>query len=178
MYFVDAVDVLSLKLHIHKLVQFLEMPGSTFGNDLAPTSNGIEVIFSIINVLSGLMLFTLLIGNIQVKQRSFFVLLCDCITPLHKLKNYNLLNLQVFLHAVLARKRKMQLRFRDMEWWMRRRQLPSRLRQRVRKYERERWAAVTGDEEMEMIKDLPEGLRRDIKRYLCLELVKQVQSLK
>ncbi|GJM96679.1 hypothetical protein PR202_ga13541 [Eleusine coracana subsp. coracana] len=117
----------------------------TFGNDLEPTSNGIEVIFSIINVLSGLMLFTLLIGNIQV-----------------------------FLHAVLARKRKMQLRFRDMEWWMRRRQLPSRLRQRVRKYERERWAAVTGDEEMEMIKDLPEGLRRDIKRYLCLELVKQV----
>jgi cyclic nucleotide gated channel, plant len=93
-------------------------------------------------------------------------------------RNYNLLNLnpQVFLHAVLARKRKMQLRFRDMEWWMRRRQLPSRLRQRVRKYERERWAAVTGDEEMEMIKDLPEGLRRDIKRYLCLELVKQVKS--
>ncbi|RLN18775.1 cyclic nucleotide-gated ion channel 2 [Panicum miliaceum] len=39
---------------------------STFGNDLAPTSNGLEVIFSIINVLSGLMLFTLLIGNIQV----------------------------------------------------------------------------------------------------------------
>lgn len=72
----------------------------------------------------------------------------------------------------------MQLRFRDMEWWMRRRQLPSRLRQRVRKFERERWAAVTGDEEMEMIKDLPEGLRRDIKRYLCLELVKQVQYLK
>ncbi|VAI22118.1 unnamed protein product [Triticum turgidum subsp. durum] len=118
---------------------------STFGNDLEPTSNWLEVIFSIINVLSGLMLFTLLIGNIQV-----------------------------FLHAVLARKRKMQLRFRDMEWWMRRRQLPSRLRQRVRKYERERWAAITGDEEMEMIKDLPEGLRRDIKRYLCLELVKQV----
>jgi cyclic nucleotide gated channel, plant len=68
----------------------------------------------------------------------------------------------------------MQLRFRDMEWWMRRRQLPSRLRQRVRKYERERWAAVTGDEEMEMIKDLTEGLRRDIKRYFCLELVRQV----
>ncbi|KAL5217628.1 hypothetical protein ABZP36_018312 [Zizania latifolia] len=118
---------------------------STFGNDLEPTSNWLEVIFSIIHVLSGLMLFTLLIGNIQV-----------------------------FLHAVLARKRKMQLRFRDMEWWMRRRQLPSRLRQRVRQYERERWAAITGDEEMEMIKDLPEGLRRDIKRYLCLELVKQV----
>lgn len=118
---------------------------STFGNDLEPTSHWLEVIFSIIIVLSGLMLFTLLIGNIQV-----------------------------FLHAVMARKRKMQLRCRDMEWWMKRRQLPSRLRQRVRQYERQRWAAMRGEDEMEMIKDLPEGLRRDIKRYLCLELIKQV----
>jgi cyclic nucleotide gated channel len=39
---------------------------STFGNDLEPTSHWLEVIFSIVIVLSGLMLFTLLIGNIQV----------------------------------------------------------------------------------------------------------------
>ncbi|OAY60268.1 hypothetical protein MANES_01G099300v8 [Manihot esculenta] len=118
---------------------------STFGNDLEPTSNWLEVIFSICMVLSGLLLFTLLIGNIQV-----------------------------FLHAVMAKKRKMQLRCRDMEWWMRRRQLPSRLRQRVRHFERQRWAAMGGDDEMELIKDLPEGLRRDIKRHLCLDLIKQV----
>lgn len=118
---------------------------STFGNDLEPTSQGLEVLFSISAVLSGLMLFTLLIGNIQV-----------------------------FLHAVMAKKRKMQLRCRDMEWWMKRRQLPSQLRQRVRRYERHRWSAVGGDEEMDIIKDLPEGLRRDIKRFLCLDLIKQV----
>lgn len=118
---------------------------STFGNDLEPTSHWLEVIFSIIIVLSGLMLFTLLIGNIQV-----------------------------FLHAVMAKKRKMQLRCRDMEWWMKRRQLPSRLRQRVRRFERQRWAAMGGEDEMELIKDLPEGLRRDIKRYLCLDLIKKV----
>ncbi|XP_057436059.1 cyclic nucleotide-gated ion channel 2 [Lotus japonicus] len=118
---------------------------STFGNDLEPTSDWLEVIFSICIVLSGLLLFTLLIGNIQV-----------------------------FLHAVMAKKRKMQLRCRDMEWWMRRRQLPSRLRQRVRHFERQRWAAMGGEDEMEMIKDLPEGLRRDIKRYLCLDLIKKV----
>ncbi|RDX61794.1 Cyclic nucleotide-gated ion channel 2, partial [Mucuna pruriens] len=118
---------------------------STFGNDLEPTSNWLEVIFSICIVLSGLLLFTLLIGNIQV-----------------------------FLHAVMAKKRKMQLRCRDMEWWMRRRQLPSRLRQRVRHYERQRWAAMGGEDEMEMIKDLPEGLRRDIKRHLCLDLIRKV----
>lgn len=81
---------------------------------------------------------------------------------------------KVFLHAVMAKKRKMQLRCRDMEWWMRRRQLPSRLRQRVRHFERQRWAAMGGEDEIELLKDLPEGLRRDIKRYLCLDLIKKV----
>jgi cyclic nucleotide gated channel len=32
-----------------------------------------------------------------------------------------------------------------------------------------------GEDEMELIKDLPEGLRRDIKRYLCLDLIKKVR---
>ncbi|XP_052191133.1 cyclic nucleotide-gated ion channel 2-like [Diospyros lotus] len=119
---------------------------STFGNDLEPTSQWLEVVFSICMVLSGLMLFTLLIGNIQV-----------------------------FLHAVMAKKRKMQVRCGDMEWWMRRRQLPSQLRQRVRHFEHQRWAAMGGeDDESEFIRDLPEGLRRDIRRYLCLDLIKKV----
>ncbi|XP_042060892.1 cyclic nucleotide-gated ion channel 2-like [Salvia splendens] len=118
---------------------------STFGNDLEPTSHWLEVMFSICTVLSGLMLFTLLIGNIQV-----------------------------FLQAVMAKKRKMQLRIRDTEWWMKRRQLPSELRQRVRRYEHQKWATLGCDDEMELIKDLPEGLRRDIKRFLCLDLIKKV----
>ncbi|XAR71280.1 hypothetical protein NMG60_11028468 [Bertholletia excelsa] len=118
---------------------------STFGNDLEPTSHMLEVLFSIIMVLSGLMLFTLLIGNIQV-----------------------------FLTAVMANKRRLQLRCRDLEWWMRRRQLPSQLRQRVRHFERQRWATMGGEDEMELVHDLPEGLRRDIKRFLCFDLMKKV----
>ncbi|KAI3770348.1 hypothetical protein L6452_01476 [Arctium lappa] len=118
---------------------------STFGNDLDPTSHWLEVIFSICIVLSGLMLFTLLIGNIQV-----------------------------FLHAVMARKKKMQLRCRDMEWWMKRRQLPSILRQRVRHYEHHNWAVMGGADEMQLIKDFPEGLRLDIKRFLRLDLIRMV----
>ncbi|GLJ12938.1 hypothetical protein SUGI_0201150 [Cryptomeria japonica] len=118
---------------------------STFGNDLEPTCHWLEVVFSIVIVLSGLLLFTLLIGNIQV-----------------------------FLHAVMQKKRLMQLKIRDLEWWMRRRQLPTRLRHRVRHYERQRWAATRGVDETEMISDLPEGLRRDIKRHLCIDLIRQV----
>ncbi|KZV45632.1 cyclic nucleotide-gated ion channel 2-like [Dorcoceras hygrometricum] len=118
---------------------------STFGNNLEPTSDWKEVMFSICLVLSGLLLFTLLIGNIQV-----------------------------FLHAVMAKKREMHVRCRDMEWWMKRRQLPLKLRQRVRHYERQRWTILGGNDGLEFISDLPEGLRRDINRFLCLDLIKKV----
>lgn len=108
----------------------------------------------------------------------------DIVTVIEKLfhtqtwsNNVTISTMKVFLHAVMAKKRKMQLRCRDMEWWMRRRQLPSRLRQRVRHFERQRWAAMGGEDEMELIKDLPEGLRRDIKRHLCLDLIKKVRKI-
>lgn len=52
--------------NISNCVPFLCINCSTFGNDLEPTSHWLEVIFSICIVLSGLLLFTLLIGNIQV----------------------------------------------------------------------------------------------------------------
>ncbi|KAJ6421590.1 hypothetical protein OIU84_028877 [Salix udensis] len=118
---------------------------SSFGNELAPTSNLLEVMFSIYIVLCGFGLFTLLIGNIQV-----------------------------FLHVVMAKNKKMQLRRRDVEWWMRRRQLPAGLRQRFRHFERQKWRVMGGEDEMRWIEELPEGLRRDIKRHLCLDLIKKV----
>ncbi|CAI5476149.1 unnamed protein product [Closterium sp. Yama58-4] len=40
---------------------------SSFGNALVPSTNFVETTFAVIMVLSGLMLFTLLIGNIQVR---------------------------------------------------------------------------------------------------------------
>ncbi|XVF58377.1 hypothetical protein PTKIN_Ptkin07bG0061800 [Pterospermum kingtungense] len=118
---------------------------SSFGNELSPTSNPLEVLFSICIVLGGLLLFTLLIGNIQI-----------------------------FLHTVMANRKKLQLRRRDVEWWMRRRQLPSGLRQRVRHFESQTWDAIGGEEDMKWIEELPDGLRRDIKRYLCHDLIKKV----
>ncbi|KAL8195552.1 hypothetical protein R6Q57_025955 [Mikania cordata] len=54
---------------------------------------------------------------------------------------------------------------KNIEWWMRRRHLPQEFKQRVRNYE-----CV---DECEMIRNLPEGLRIDIKYHLCLELVRQ-----
>ncbi|XVF70413.1 hypothetical protein PTKIN_Ptkin11bG0159500 [Pterospermum kingtungense] len=117
---------------------------STFGN-LESTTEWLEVVFNIIVLTSGLLLVTMLIGNIKV-----------------------------FLHATTSKKQAMQLKMRNIEWWMRKRDLPSGFRQRVRNYERQRWAAMRGVDECEMIRNLPEGLRRDIKYHLCLDLVRQV----
>ncbi|KAK6645859.1 hypothetical protein PHAVU_L001962 [Phaseolus vulgaris] len=117
---------------------------STFGN-LESTPERLEVIFNIIVLTSGLLLVTMLIGNIKV-----------------------------FLHATTSKKQAMQLKMRNIEWWMSKRRLPQSFRQRVRNYERQRWAAMRGVDECQMIKNLPEGLRRDIKYHLCLDLVRQV----
>ncbi|RZC50774.1 hypothetical protein C5167_019209 [Papaver somniferum] len=117
---------------------------STFGN-LESTTEWLEVVFNIIILTSGLILVTMLIGNIKV-----------------------------FLHATTSKKQTMQLKMRNMEWWMRRRKLPPGFKHRVRQYERQRWAAMRGVDECEMIANLPEGLRRDIKYHLCLDLVRQV----
>ncbi|XP_038888707.1 cyclic nucleotide-gated ion channel 2-like [Benincasa hispida] len=118
---------------------------SSFGNELDPTCDLVEVIFSSCITLGGLMLFVTLIGNIQI-----------------------------FLQTVMASKENMQIRFRDMKWWMKRRQLPVHLRERVRNFEYQRWVTMGGLDETELIRGLPDGLRRDIKRYLCLDLVKKV----
>ncbi|XP_062077921.1 cyclic nucleotide-gated ion channel 4 [Humulus lupulus] len=117
---------------------------STFGN-LESTTEWLEVVFNIIVLTSGLLLVTMLIGNIKV-----------------------------FLHATTSKKQAMQLKMRNIEWWMRKRHLPPGFRQRVRNYERQRWAAMRGVDECQMIRNLPEGLRRDIKYHLCLDLVRQV----
>ncbi|KAJ0733687.1 putative cyclic nucleotide-binding domain, Ion transport domain, rmlC-like jelly roll [Helianthus annuus] len=117
---------------------------STFGN-LESTTDGLELVFILLVLTTGLLLVTMLIGNIKV-----------------------------FLHATTSKKQGMQLKMRNLEWWMSRKRLPHILRQRVRNYERQTWAATRGVNECEMIRDLPDGLRRDIKYHLCLDLVRQV----
>ncbi|CAL4902389.1 unnamed protein product [Urochloa decumbens] len=117
---------------------------STFGN-LESTTEWLEIVFNIVTITGGLVLVTMLIGNIKV-----------------------------FLNATTSRKQAMHTRLRAVEWWMRRKNLPRSFRHRVRQFERQRWAATRGVDERRIVGDLPEGLRRDIKYHLCLDLVRQV----
>lgn len=117
---------------------------STFGT-IESTTEWLEIVFNIIIVTTGLLLVTMLIGNIKV-----------------------------FLHSTTSKKQALHLKLRSVERWGRRRHLPQGFRHRVRQFERQRWAAMRGVNECDMTRNLPEGLRRDIKYNLCLDLVRQV----
>lgn len=68
----------------------------------------------------------------------------------------------------------MRVKRRDAEQWMSHRMLPENLRERIRRYEQYKWLETRGVEEDNLVQNLPKDLRRDIKRHLCLKLLKRV----
>lgn len=66
---------------------------------------------------------------------------------------------------------------RDTEEWMRHRQLPPELQERVRRFVQYKWLATRGVDEESILQSLPTDLRREIQRHLCLALVRRVHTL-
>ncbi|WVZ87408.1 hypothetical protein U9M48_034046 [Paspalum notatum var. saurae] len=122
---------------------------STLGQGLVTSTYPGEVLFSIAICVLGLILFALLIGNMQS-----------------------------YLQSVAIRLEEMRVKKRDAEQWMHHRSLPPEIRHRVRRYERYRWLETRGVDEESLVQTLPKDLRRDIKRHLCLGLVKEVPLFK
>ncbi|KAG6787854.1 hypothetical protein POTOM_003899 [Populus tomentosa] len=119
---------------------------STLGQGLQTSTYPLEVIFSILLAISGLILFALLIGNMQT-----------------------------YLQSLSVRLEEMKIKRRDSEQWMHHRLLPHDLRERVRKYDQYKWFETRGVDEENLVQNLPKDLRRDIKRHLCLNLVRRVK---
>ncbi|KAJ0970487.1 hypothetical protein J5N97_023364 [Dioscorea zingiberensis] len=118
---------------------------SSLGQNLSTSTHIEEIMFAIIIAILGLVLFGLLIGNMQS-----------------------------YLQSTSVRIEEWRIKRTDTEQWMRHRQLPPDLRQYIRKYEQYRWLATRGVNEEAILKALPMDLRRDIKRHLCLDLVRRV----
>ncbi|XP_058094203.1 probable cyclic nucleotide-gated ion channel 5 isoform X2 [Magnolia sinica] len=118
---------------------------STLGQGLATSTYPGEVIFSIALAILGLILFALLIGNMQT-----------------------------YLQSLTIRLEEMRVKRRDSEQWMHHRLLPQDLRERVRRYDQYKWLETRGVDEESLVQSLPKDLRRDIKRHLCLALVRRV----
>ncbi|MFQ6632711.1 hypothetical protein Gotur_010466 [Gossypium turneri] len=110
---------------------------STLAGNQTPSYFVWEVLFTMAIVGLGLLLFALLIGNMQN-----------------------------FLQALGRRRLEMSLRRRDVEQWMSHRRLPVELRRKVREAERYNWAATRGVNEEMLIENLPEDLQREIRRHL------------
>ncbi|XP_042501385.1 probable cyclic nucleotide-gated ion channel 5 [Macadamia integrifolia] len=118
---------------------------STLGQGLQTSTYPGEGIFSITLVIFGLILFALLIGNMQT-----------------------------YLQSLGIRLEEMRVKRRDSEQWMHHRMLPQDLRERVRRYDQYKWLETRGVDEESLVQNLPKDLRRDIKRHLCLALVRRV----
>ncbi|GJT86330.1 probable cyclic nucleotide-gated ion channel 5 [Tanacetum coccineum] len=118
---------------------------STLGQGLQTSTYHGESLFSITLAISGLILFALLIGNMQT-----------------------------YLQSLTIRLEEMRVKRRDSEQWMHHRLLPQELRERVRRYDQYKWLETRGVDEESLVQSLPKDLRRDIKRHLCLSLVKRV----
>ncbi|EEF46814.1 Cyclic nucleotide-gated ion channel, putative [Ricinus communis] len=81
---------------------------------------------------------------------------------------------QTYLQSITVRLEEWRLKRRDTEEWMRHRQLPQNLRERVRRFVQYKWLATRGVDEETILRALPKDLRRVIQRHLCLDLVRRV----
>ncbi|KAL2932454.1 putative cyclic nucleotide-gated ion channel 14 [Bienertia sinuspersici] len=118
---------------------------SSYGQNLETSTFVWESSFCIVISIVGLVLFALLIGNMQT-----------------------------YLQSITSRLEEWRLRSRDTEEWMKHRQLPQHLRERVRRFVQYKWLATRGVNEEAILTSLPVDLRRDIQRHLCLDLVRRV----
>ncbi|TQD93835.1 hypothetical protein C1H46_020523 [Malus baccata] len=146
--YVKAVDLTTADSVITKYVYSLFwgfQQISTLAGNQVPSYFVWEVLFTMAIIGLGLLLFALLIGNMQN-----------------------------FLQSLGRRRFEMLLRRRDVEWWMSYRHLPEELRRQVRQAERYNWSATRGVNEEMLLENLPEDLQRDIRRHL-FKFVKKVR---
>ncbi|KAJ8750124.1 hypothetical protein K2173_014039 [Erythroxylum novogranatense] len=118
---------------------------SSYGQTLETTTFLGENVFCIVICIIGLVLSAQLLGNMQAN-----------------------------LQSLTVRVEEWRIKRRDAEEWMRHRQLPEELQERVRQFSQYKWLATRGVHEESIVHSLPTDLRREIQRHLCLSLVRRV----
>ncbi|KAL3587169.1 hypothetical protein D5086_014036, partial [Populus alba] len=119
----------------------------SYGQSLSTSTFIGETAFAILIAILGLVLFAHLIGIVQT-----------------------------YLQSITVRLEEWRLKRGNTEEWMRHRQLPQSLRERVRRFVQYKWLATRGVDEESILRALPTNLRRDIQRHLCLDLVRPVRD--
>ncbi|PRQ53842.1 putative potassium channel, voltage-dependent, ELK [Rosa chinensis] len=117
----------------------------SYGQTLMTSTYLGETLFSIVLCISGLILFSLLIGNMQT-----------------------------YLQSMSIKIEEWRIKQRDTDEWMRHRQLPEPLQERVRRFMQYKWFATRGVDEESILHSLPIDLCHEIQQHLCLSLVRRV----
>ncbi|KAM3343941.1 putative cyclic nucleotide-gated ion channel 6 [Capsicum galapagoense] len=68
----------------------------------------------------------------------------------------------------------MRIKRRYSEQWMHYRVLPPELRERVQRYDQYKWLETKEVDVQSLMQNMLKDIRRDIKRHLCLNLVRRV----
>ncbi|GKV49987.1 hypothetical protein SLEP1_g56705 [Rubroshorea leprosula] len=119
---------------------------SSVGQNLKTSTFVGQIIFAVVISIAGLVLFALLIGNMQK-----------------------------YLQSITAVKvEELRIKKADVERWMKHRMLSENLKERIRHYQRRKWQATRGVDEESLMSCLPRDLRVDIKHFLCLDLLMRV----
>ncbi|KAE7999369.1 hypothetical protein FH972_003808 [Carpinus fangiana] len=146
-FIIDILSILPLPQTFLTLT-YVSFFLSSLGQNLQTSTFVWEILFAVSISIFGLVLFALLIGNFQK-----------------------------YLQSTTGRVEEMLVkkdRIRQLEEWMARRLLPRKLRDRIRRSEEFTWKETRGIEEENLIRSLPKDLKRDIKRHLCLTLLRRV----
>ncbi|KAG5527275.1 hypothetical protein RHGRI_028240 [Rhododendron griersonianum] len=143
---------------------------SSYGQNLDTSTYLGETSFCIIICIGGLILFAQLIGQMQFHNAAE-----NRKEPM-RLTVLVLINLHMltYLSSMTVRLEEWRVKRRDTEEWMRHRQLPPALQERVRRFVQYKWLATRGVNEESILQSLPIDLRREIQRHLCLKLVRRV----
>ncbi|OVA15294.1 Cyclic nucleotide-binding domain [Macleaya cordata] len=119
---------------------------SSLGQNLETSTFVGEIYFAVSISIFGLVLISLLIGNMQRYLQSY----------------------------TLRAEEMLRVKRREAEQWMSQRMLPENLKQRIRRYEQYKWQETRGIDEHNLISNLSKDLKKDIKRHLCLDLLQRV----
>uniref|UniRef100_A0A1J3JWY9 Putative cyclic nucleotide-gated ion channel 12 n=1 Tax=Noccaea caerulescens TaxID=107243 RepID=A0A1J3JWY9_NOCCA len=121
---------------------------SALGQSLKTSNSVGDIVFALIICVSGLLLFAVLIGNVQK-----------------------------YLQSSTIRVDEMEEKKRDTEKWMSSRMLPEYLKERIRRHEHYKWRKTRGIEEEALLLSLPKDLRLQTKRHLYMTLLNTVPWL-
>ncbi|CAN6709400.1 unnamed protein product [Malus baccata var. baccata] len=118
---------------------------SSLGQGLKTSTYVWEVYYAVFVSLSGLVLLSSLIGNMQT-----------------------------YLQLKTARLADMRSKEQEREYWMAFYALPPHLKKRIREYPRDQWQENTGVSMENFFLSLPREIRSDTKRHICLPLLRRV----